>query len=116
MNTTVNLIVRVTAALALFGLAACGQGDTGDQLAEVDGAAVCSSGIAQLEAGLDAGEGDANQRTEAESELDEALEARDGADWADCIDALEEAFEAIEMTEAADEMGEALEALGGDDD
>lgn len=112
MKNATNTISTLVGILALLGLAACGNGDdSSDQAAAVDGGAVCSSGIAQLEDGLAAGEGDANQRTEAESELDEALEARDGEDWDDCLDALEEAFEAIGMTDAAEEMAEALDGL-----
>ncbi|MDA1132189.1 MAG: hypothetical protein O2905_03075 [Proteobacteria bacterium] len=105
-----------TAAMlaALAGLAACANEQTAEMApaAAIDGGAVCNSSIADLVAALDGGAGNANQRTEAESELDEALEARDGGDWADCLDALEEAFEALEMDEAAEAVAKALAALG----
>ncbi len=63
--------------------------------------AACTSNIARLQAALQPGGGAAtaaaNARTDAEEELDEAIEARGKRDWPDCLDALAEAFEAVGM-------------------
>ena len=48
---------------------------------------------------------DLNARTEAESELDEALEAQGEEDWEECVDALEEALEALGMEMMMDDDG-----------
>ena len=57
----------------------------------------CREGIERLEAALAEGVGDADDRREAEGELDEAFEAVEGSDWENCLDALEEAFEALDL-------------------
>ena len=57
----------------------------------------CGAGIDQVMAALEGDIEDMNARTEAESELDEALEAQGEEDWEDCVDALEEALEALDM-------------------
>ena len=105
------MLVVTSSALALLIVASCG-----GTMDEADAAPFCSEGIDTLIAALDDGVGEANDRTNAESELDEALEARDREQWGKCLDALEEAFEAIDMDEEADEMGEILEQIGGDHD
>ena len=106
-----NILIVTSSVLALLIVGSC----TG-KMSEADAAPSCSEGIDTLIAALDGGAGEANDRTKAESELDEALEARDREQWGKCIDALEEAFEAIDMDEEADEMGEILEQIGGDHD
>lgn len=97
-------------SFCFLAIASCSESEE----ANLDLPKICSDGIDELIVAIDGGAGNANQRTEAEGELDEALEARDREQWGSCIDALEESFEALEMDEQADALGEVLEAIGGD--